>query len=398
MEQYIGFHLHTGEYAIPIMKVREIISLPTITKIPQSPSYLKGITNLRGSVIPVVNLKQILCLPEEEKENAKVIVIASGRITFGLLVDGIAGVTSIDESAVESPENLPHGHGDQVLGVAKMENRLIVLLDIKKLIPLDDMTLLEDYAAEVVSDAGDGKVSVTRSIDSIGGRMQVKELRDAQTYFEKTKAISPDDPRHEIAQCMIDFITAVSENNFETADLAMQKLTKGGQGDLFQEVGKITRRLHDSVKSFKEAIDPTLSEMAKSDIPSAVDKLQYVIEKTEEAANKTMSVVEKYTLSMDDLSAHLRKVTGPPETIEYLKKFRNGFEDDLTEILTTQSFQDLTGQTIKKVIMLVNDLEAELVRLITMYGVKLDQGKEPVAVAERVSQSGVDDLLKDLGF
>jgi len=399
MQQYIGFHLHNGEYAIPIMKVREIISLPVITKIPQSPSYLKGITNLRGSVIPVVNLKQLINLPLEEKENAKVIVIASGRITFGLLVDGIAGVTSIDESAIESPENLPHGHGDQVEGVAKIDNRLIVLLDIKKLIPLDDLTLLEDYAAEAPADGIDSTGAAVGSVQTMGGNIRISELITAKDFFEKSKGITADDPRQEIVADMMNFITAVSEQNFDQADIAIQKIVKNGQGDLFQEVGKITRRLHDSVKSFKEAIDPKLSEMTKNDIPNAVDKLQYVIERTEEAANRTMNVVEKYILRMDELSAHIRKISGPPETIEYMKNFRNGLEDDLTEILTTQSFQDLTGQTIKKVITLVHDLESELVRLISIYGLKVDQGsKEPVAVAERVSQSGVDDLLKELGF
>jgi chemotaxis protein CheZ len=109
--------------------------------------------------------------------------------------------------------------------------------------------------------------------------------------------------------------------------------------------------------------------------------------------------VEKYTLRMDELGAHIRQIQGPPETIAYLKSFKNGLEDDLTEILTTQSFQDLTGQTIKKVITLVNDIEAELVRLITSFGVKIESGSaQPVAVAEKVSQSDVDDLLKELGF
>jgi len=101
---------------------------------------------------------------------------------------------------------------------------------------------------------------------------------------------------------------------------------------------------------------------------------------------------------MDDLATHIRKVQGPPETVAFLKEFKNGLEDDLTEILTTQSFQDLTGQTIKKVITLVHDIEHELVRLVTSFGVKIEGSKEPVAVVEKVSQKDVDELLKDLGF
>ncbi len=399
MQQYIGFRLSTGEYGIPITRVREIINLPNITKIPQSPSYLNGITNLRGSVIPVVDLKELIHVTADKQGGTKIIVIASGRITFGLLVDGITGVLSLDEAAIESPENLPQGHTEQVEGVAKLDGRLIVLLDIKKLIPLDDLSLLEDYALESSSEMQNGTIEVTRAIQTMGGEVQIREIREAKTYFEKNKNISPDDPRQAILDDIMAFMTAVSERNYEKADAAVQTIAKLGQGDLFKEVGKITRKLHDSIRSFKEAVDPRLKDITQADIPNAVDKLQFVIDKTEEAANKTMNVVEKYILTMDDLSTHLRQVQGPPETVAFLKQFKNGLEDDLTEILTTQSFQDLTGQTIKKVIKLVGDIETELVRLVTSFGVKIEMGmKEPVMAAEKVSQSDVDNLLKDLGF
>jgi chemotaxis protein CheZ len=112
-----------------------------------------------------------------------------------------------------------------------------------------------------------------------------------------------------------------------------------------------------------------------------------------------MGIVEKYILSMDDLSSHVRNIKEPQESVEYLKKFKNELEDDFTEILTTQSFQDLTGQTLKKVITLVGDIEEELVSLIATFGVKTEQaGKSEAAAAESVSQAGVDDLLKEFGF
>ncbi len=399
MQQYIGFRLNTGEYGIPITRVREIINLPDITKIPQSPSYLSGITNLRGSVIPVVDLKELIHVASSERGGTKIIVIASGRITFGLLVDGITGVLSIDETTIESAENLPQGHTEQIEGVAKLEGRLIVLLDVKKLIPLDDMSLLEDYGLESRSEMENGTVEVTRAIQTMGGEVQIREILEAKTCFEKTKNISPDDPRQAILEDIMSFMTAISDRNYENADTAIQNIVKLGQGDLFKEVGKVTRKLHDSVRSFKEAVDPRLKDITQAEIPNAMDKLQFVIDRTEEAANKTMSVVEKYLLTLDDLSTHIRQIQGPPETVTFLKQFKNGLEDDLTEILTTQSFQDLTGQTIKKVITLVADIEAELVRLVTSFGVKIETGTNELAmVAEKVSQSDVDNLLKDLGF
>lgn len=398
MHQYIGFHLHAGEYAIPIVRVREIINLPEITRLPQSPPCLKGITNLRGSVIPLIDLKNLLEIPENGSAAGKVIVIASGRMTFGVLVDGITGVVSIDESTIESPESLPRGHAEQVEGVAKLDARLVIILNTAKLIPLTDMSLIEDVV-DVRESGPAGAVEVTRTVQTMAGEIKIKELRDARTYLEKNKGTALDDSRREILGDIVNFMSAVAEHKYEKADAMIQDIVKRGQGDLFQEVGKITRKLHDSVKSFKEAIDPRIRELAKANIPTAVDKLQFVIDKTEEAAHKTMGVVEKYILRMDELASHVRKVEGPADTVAYLKSFKNALEDDLTEIITTQSFQDITGQTIKKVIRLVNDIEEELVRLIATFGVKLESGAHmPEVAPERVSQAGVDDLLKEFGF
>jgi chemotaxis protein CheZ len=399
VQQYIGFHLHDGDYAIPITVVREIINLPGITKIPQSPPYLKGITNLRGTVIPVVNLKQLINVPGDGEEEKKVIVIASGSITFGILVDGITGVVSIAEDAIESPESVSHAQADRVEGIAKQNGKLILVLNARKLIPLEDMALLEDRMVDVKEANSGNAVEVTKTVQTIAGDMKVKEIINARDFYKRKKGLDPQDPQNEIVEAITAFMTAITEHDYEKADVAMQSIVKDGQGDLFKEVGKITRKLHDTIKGFKESLDPRLKDMANVEIPNAADRLQYVIDRTEEAANKTMGVVEKYILRMDDLSAHIRKLEGPKETVDYLKGFKNGLEDDLTEILTTQSFQDLTGQTIKKVIQLVGDIEKELVTLIAHFGVKIEPGaKAAVVTPEKVTQAGVDDLLKEFGF
>jgi chemotaxis protein CheZ len=198
---------------------------------------------------------------------------------------------------------------------------------------------------------------------------------------------------------MVEFMEGIATHDYAKADAAIQRIIKESQGDLFKEVGKMTRKLHDSLRNFKDALDPRLKDMATTDMPNAVDRLQFVITKTEEAANKTMGIVEKYILTLDTLADHIRKVQDPPESAQYLKKFKSDLEDDMTTILTTQSFQDLTGQTIKKVIQLVTDIETELVKLIATFGVKIEAGAAvPVAVVEKVNQADVDDLLKEFGF
>jgi chemotaxis protein CheZ len=394
--QYIGFIMNNNEYTIPILKVQEIINMPRLTKMPQTPLYIEGITNLRGRIIPIVNLKKLVGLNGGDSVGEKVIVVTSGRITFGVLVDGITGVVNIEDSEIEPTENIMKSHIDQVSGVAKVDDRLITILDTKKLIPVEDMSIFEEEVFEV-KETGD-KVEVVKKIEGMGGEIIVKEVMDAKDFFEK-KGISSNDPRYALLDDMVNFMNAIAAQDYEKADEAIQKIMNKGQSDLFKEVGKVTRKLHDAIMSFKEAIDPRLKDMAMTDMPSAIDRLQFVIDKTEDAANKTMGVVEKYILGMDDLATHIRNFKEPEESVTYLKYFKNSLEDDLTEILTAQSFQDITGQTIKKVIKLVGDVEDELVKLIATFGVKIEDGRKVEAVVpDKVSQEDVDDLLKDFGF
>lgn len=394
MQEYIGFRLHDGEYAIPILRVREIIDMPELTILPLSPDYLKGVMNLRGAIVPVLSMKRLMNLPENGAENTKVLVISCGSITYGAAVDRITGVIRIDKDSFEPADGLPNIDARQVEAVVRINNRAVIILNPKGLIPVDDPSLLEDRID--VRDAGDGSVAVSRTVQTMAGPVQTTEIKDAKEFLEHRKAAAPNDPKNEIFDFMVRFMASIAAHDYEEADAAVQNILNKGQGDLFQEVGKITRRLHDTVKGFRDAIDPRLKEIARQNMPSAVDKLQYVIEQTEEAAHKTMSVVEKYILQMDELADHIRPIKEPAESAAYLKKFKNSLEDDLTDILTTQSFQDITGQAIKKVITLVNEIEAELVRLITTFGIKMEQPGP--AQTHRVSQEDVDDLLKEFGF
>lgn len=398
--QHIGFIMNGCEYTIPILKVQEIINRPQLTKLPQAPGYIDGVANLRGRIIPIINLKKLVGL-SDAVPGEKVIVVSSGRLTFGVLIDGITGVITIEDDQIEPAENFLKGHIEQVQGVARVNDRLVVLIDTRKLVPVEDAAMFDDQVTDVTEQAG-GTVEVIKHIQTMGGQVAVKEVVDAKQYFEK-HANAAQGGKQAMYERLVDFMNAISSQEYDKADEVIQQLMSSGDAGLFQEVGKVTRKLHDSIRSFKEALDPKLKDMAVSEMPNAVDQLQMVIERTEAAANKTMNIVEKYILTMDDLSSHLRNVTGPAESMEFLRTYKNGLEDDLTEILTTQSFQDLTGQTIKKVISLVGDIESELVRLITTFGVKMEPAKEvvyygPGTSADKVSQEGVDDLLKDFGF
>jgi chemotaxis protein CheZ len=408
MQQYVGFYLDQNEYMIPVLKVREIVNTPSITRIPLAPPYIEGIANLRGTVIPLVNPKKLMGLGGDEDgvihQNRKiydgmvdkVIVITHGGVVFGVLVDGISGIISIEESSIESTENLLNKPMEQAEGIVKLKDRLAVLLDTRKLLPLGDLSVLDDLIVDF-KEINDDKVEVVKKVQTMGGEVMVKELKDAKEFFQQRKMDSTD-PRYMVLNDIIDFINALTEHDYEEADKAIQSMIKKGQDELFNEIGKITRKLHDTIKSFKQAIDPKIKEVAMKEIPSTIESLEFVIEKSEEAANKTMGIVEKYILNMDELETYIKKLTGPEESVMYLKSFKNRLEDDLTDILTTQSFQDITGQLIKKVIKLIGDIEEELVKLIKTFGVKIETSSKVEAVSQKITQADVDELLKEFGF
>ena len=396
MQQYIGFYLNHNEYTVPILKVREIINIPLITKIPNSPHYIEGVTNLRGNVIPILNLKRLVSLPDADRKGNKIIVVASGKKIFGVLVDGISGVINIDESTIEACNEFLEGGIEQVEGIARLPDRLVVLLNTTKLIPNEDMDIFEDY--EQIKETDDGtKVEVVRSVHTMAGEVKVKELHNARDFFEKS-GIAVHDPRYLILDDIVGFMNAIAIQDYEKADAAVQEIIKKGQGNLFKEVGKVTRKLHDAILSFKESLDPRLKEITENEMPSVIEKLNFVIDKTKEAADNTMGIAEKHLLIMDDVSSHIRRLQGPEDSINYLKNYKNNLEDDLIKVITAQSFQDLTGQTIKKVITLVSEVESELVRVIKTFGIKVETGRAAEAPPDKVSQSEVDDLLKDFGF
>lgn len=399
MAQHIGFKLGAEEYSVPILSVREIINVPELTRMPSSPDYIEGVANLRGSVVPIISTRKVVKTGGEASAPGggdRVIVLINGKAAYGILVDGITGVIGIDEGAIDPPEKIMNDSGDQFVGVAKCNGRLIVVLDPRKLLPGGDAGF-EDADIEIRETGDAGKVEVVRRVQTIGGNVEVHELRDAKEFL--SKKIDSRDPNSRTVEKLVEFMEAIAAKDYASADAAVEQIMKSSDGDLFQEVGKVTRRLHDSLKSFKDAIDPKISMIVQNEVPSAVDQLQYCVRKTEEAANKTMGIVEKHILSMDDLAANIRKLSGPEDAVKWLKDFKSRYEDDLTEIITTQSFQDLTGQTIQKVIQLVGEIEKELVGMVTAFGLKMEMGsREGDEIREKVNQAGVDDLLKEFGF
>lgn len=393
--KYIGFIISGQEYSIPILKVQEIMNTPAITLMPQAPAYVKGVTNLRGRIISIIDIRQLLGLPGPAN-GGRVIVLSTGRASFGILVYEITGVVEIDDSSVESTDSIMSTHLDQVAGIAKVGDKLLTMIDPRKLIPVSDLDIFEDEVIEV-KEAGDNKVEVTRKVEGIAGGMYIKEIKDARDYLQ-SRDISSDDTRYILLSNILQFIDAMANQDFEKADAHIKNIMSCGQEGLFKEVGRLTRTLHDTMKGFSSALDVKLKDAAVSGIPAAADNLELVIGRTEGAVTRTLEIVETHMDLMTDFDRNLQKLAGPEEALLFMRKFKSKTEEDLMEILTVQSFQDLTGQTLKKVIGLVRDVEAGLAKVLNIYGYKVEDGKIEDKEKQNLSQEEINDLLKGLGF
>jgi purine-binding chemotaxis protein CheW len=138
--KYMTFRLAGEEYGLEILKVRELIGFMDITRIPRSPAYVRGVINLRGKVIPVVDLRVKFEMEATEPTSQTVIIVVqltqrSGGLTMGILVDEVLEVRAIDPKDIEPPPQLAeHAVLSFILGVGKADKRVIFLLDIDRVL------------------------------------------------------------------------------------------------------------------------------------------------------------------------------------------------------------------------------------------------------------------------
>lgn len=150
LEQLIVFRLGEDEFGVRIDEVREIIRAGVITPIPDSPRFIKGIINVRGEVIITIDLRSRFFIHTgKESENLHIVVTREERNPFGLLVDEVTEVMRLPESDIrDTPGLVTKIHEDYVVGVVTLENRLIILLDLKKVLSEDELVRLADVQRE----------------------------------------------------------------------------------------------------------------------------------------------------------------------------------------------------------------------------------------------------------
>lgn len=136
-EQMVVLDVGEESYGIPVQRVREIVRVPPITRVPNGPAFLEGVINLRGQVIPVMDLRKHLGIPSgSETRSSRVVVSELGSHTVGLMVDAVSEVVMVATTEIEPPPTLIAGANDgQIRGVARLGDRLVLFLDPDRLLP-----------------------------------------------------------------------------------------------------------------------------------------------------------------------------------------------------------------------------------------------------------------------
>jgi len=135
----IVFQLHNEEYGIPVQQVRGIEKMQHITRVPRTTSYIKGVINLRGVVTPIIDLRARFDLDEiPYTDHTRIIIAAVGEIEVGLIVESANDVIDIDSSTIEpAPEIVDGIEVDYLNGVVKVDQRLLILLNLHKILEID---------------------------------------------------------------------------------------------------------------------------------------------------------------------------------------------------------------------------------------------------------------------
>jgi purine-binding chemotaxis protein CheW len=153
---YLTFVLGSETYGIEILKVQEIIGMMRVTAVPKTPEFVRGVINLRGRVIPVVDLRRKFGMESKgDTDRTCVIVLqvarVEGHVTMGIIVDEVAEVVDVAGEQIEPPPTLGAGvRTEFVLGMGKIEDAVVILLDVNRVLSDDEMEVLQEVQPEGV--------------------------------------------------------------------------------------------------------------------------------------------------------------------------------------------------------------------------------------------------------
>lgn len=150
--QLVSFVVENEEFGVDILKVQEIIRTVEITRVPKSPAFVEGVINLRGKIVPVIDLRRRFGIEKKAHDNeTRIIVVELPEKVVGFLVDKVKEVIRVEKSVIEPTELTTNVNANYITGVAKLQDRLLILLDLDKVLSNEEQEHLAEVAAEKVA-------------------------------------------------------------------------------------------------------------------------------------------------------------------------------------------------------------------------------------------------------
>lgn len=147
--QLVVFTMENEEFACSINNVREVLKMIKFTPLPRSLDFVEGVINMRGEVLPVIDLRKRLGLPDAERtDNSRIIIVEVEERMVGLIVDAVNEVISLDNEQIqEVPTQVAGGKTDLITGVGKVDDRMLIILDLDRILTGEEKIALEDVRA-----------------------------------------------------------------------------------------------------------------------------------------------------------------------------------------------------------------------------------------------------------
>jgi purine-binding chemotaxis protein CheW len=144
IRQFVEFKLGEEEYGVDILQVKTIERMMSITRVPKAPQFVEGVINLRGEIVPVIDLKKRFDLPiSRETDNTRIIIVTVDDITVGMIVDSANEVIQLSQDAIEPAPSIIGGiDSDFLEGVGKMDGKLLIILDLSKILKSNEIDQL----------------------------------------------------------------------------------------------------------------------------------------------------------------------------------------------------------------------------------------------------------------
>lgn len=146
----VGFTVGSEEFCVDILKVQEIIRMVEITVMPNSPDYVEGVINLRGKIIPIIDFRKRMHLPDSEilnEQTRRIVVVSFGKMIAGLVVDKVSHVMKLSADQISPTPEVSKGCDSEcIMGVGRSGDRLLILLDLDRMFKENELNQLADAA------------------------------------------------------------------------------------------------------------------------------------------------------------------------------------------------------------------------------------------------------------